>query len=403
MYQSTAEPFLSRLRGYDEGMELRESTLGPAKPRPSATPWFVRTQGQTLGPFRDVDVLEGLAAHDFFPSDRIYSVKDRIWVPLEEHPHFAEAIRERQARRAADLTVLPSPRKLRVKAPPPPVPILLQDPSEPREFESGKRETGQVPTSGLELAEPVVAAAIPLPPVVPFTPMITEEAAFAEEIATAPSGAAVPLPQPKSPPIVEAKTEPVLPVELPREIPPVLADAVVTVEVEKPSAIVETPLAAEIPAEIELTPTVLEALAAFEAIPARAEVQDPPPPPRAPEPPIAAPDPDPVPSTLLDYGLPEMRPVFLSNPQTWESPKEKRGKTIQIELKLPEKPLKMLLAFALVAAVALAAGYYGSSLQNKTRGQNGFRLSDPSSPTTQPQDLGDPIPPLKAPTRPQRE
>jgi hypothetical protein len=79
-------------------------------------------------------------------------------------------------------------------------------------------------------------------------------------------------------------------------------------------------------------------------------------------------------------------------------------RVIRIELKFPSLTgLSWVRAICWLATLAVMGFATYFALQDKTRDLKGFRLSDPSSPTTVPSPASDPIPPLKAPTRPQRE
>lgn len=120
-------------------------------------------------------------------------------------------------------------------------------------------------------------------------------------------------------------------------------------------------------------------------------------------PPAAAPPMAPVVNEAADAAgipnRPDWKPVFLADPTTpWEAPKDNTAaRGIQIRL---ERPL-LAAAGALVVLAVLVIGVWWAA--NKTRDLKDSRLPDPSSPTTVPYDAGDPVPPLKAPTRPQRE
>lgn len=104
---------------------------------------------------------------------------------------------------------------------------------------------------------------------------------------------------------------------------------------------------------------------------------------------------------------PDYEPVFIGDPE----PRYERAaaaklqaRVIQIEFKLPERPLHWLVLAVMLLAVA---AYFGNGIdlwrgEDKTRGLKDFRLPDPSSPADLPIAADDPPPPLKAPTRPQR-
>ncbi|HEY8278349.1 MAG TPA: hypothetical protein VIH99_01915 [Bdellovibrionota bacterium] len=104
---------------------------------------------------------------------------------------------------------------------------------------------------------------------------------------------------------------------------------------------------------------------------------------------------------------PDFRPV-IADPVNWgaleeETPvsKKKKKTVLKVEFNLPERTPGKVILLLLVLGIAGAAGYWLS--ENKTRDLKDSRLPDPSSPTTTPLEAGDPIPPLKAPTRPQRD
>jgi hypothetical protein len=127
--------------------------------------------------------------------------------------------------------------------------------------------------------------------------------------------------------------------------------------------------------------------------------------------------PEPSPSALVVADAiparPAYEPIFIREPEPTRASaplkKKQTERVIQIELKLPERPLHWLLVLAaLVVAAALLTDAPAKirslwSDENKTRDLKDFRLSDPSSPTNTPFEASDPVPPLKAPTRPQRE
>jgi hypothetical protein len=123
------------------------------------------------------------------------------------------------------------------------------------------------------------------------------------------------------------------------------------------------------------------------------------------------------PASSLIPPRPDFQPVFLAEPPRREEILKKKKfptlqakpenearaptRVIKIELKLPERPLRILVLLCMLMALAVVAGNWVTA--NKTRDLKDSRLPDPSSPTVTPLETGDPIPPLKAPTRPQRE
>jgi hypothetical protein len=300
--------------------------------------WFVRAQGATtLGPFGEREILAGLRAGDFLASDSVHGSREPGWTPLLEHPRFAAHFSARPT--AAELRRLPSPRILRRREP---VPVIA---AAPASAPAPTPEPQPLPAAAAVSATEAEARPAPeaLPEALPELPEV--EAAFPSE--------SEPEPEPE-----EADDLAALSHALERAVEQEEIRAAAAPVAEEPLA----PAVANVPLASAAGP------APPEAIPARPELQ-----------------------------------VFLADPSP-RVPREKsrrEKRVIQIELKLPERPLRAALVFLLLALVAGGAGFWMSA--KKTRDQKGFRLSDPSSPTTLPQETGDPIPPLKAPTRPRRE
>lgn len=71
-----------------------------------------------------------------------------------------------------------------------------------------------------------------------------------------------------------------------------------------------------------------------------------------------------------------------------------------LELRIPITRQSLFVVFAFIIAVA---AYFTFSALQKTRDLKDSHLSDPPSPTIEPSEENDPILPLKAPTRPQRD
>lgn len=76
-----------------------------------------------------------------------------------------------------------------------------------------------------------------------------------------------------------------------------------------------------------------------------------------------------------------------------------------IELRLTaSKPFLLTVAAILgLAGIVALLVFFFADAAHKTRGPVDSRLPDPSSPTVQPSTESDPIPSLKAPTRPRRD
>ncbi|MGZ3655330.1 MAG: hypothetical protein ACXVCS_07230, partial [Bdellovibrionota bacterium] len=313
--------------------------------RPDVARWFLHAQGNTLGPYRDHDVLSGLRSGEILPNDKIYSAKDGTWTPLELHPYFARFDALIGSKRADDLAPLPSPRRLRSRAavsvPPLPAPVQPQLQPQPQ-------------PQPIEAEKPAVIEVIS-PPV--------EEIVEVAPVAVAPEPAPEPEPIPTP-----------LPVEAAPEFPAVAQPAVVVPVAE----ILEEESLEDMAVALE---KALDAADRVESIPEAAPVS-------------------PIPAR------PEIKPVFLADPAPWSefkpatTPAREQTRVIKIELKLPEGAVFKAIALLVLVGLAVAAGYWVS--ENKTRDLKDSRLSDPSSPITVPSEVGDPVPPLKAPTRPQR-
>ncbi len=258
--------------------------------------WFLRVQDQTFGPLPDQQVLLGLKSGEFSGQDKICSANEQYWQPLTEHPHFKGF--KFRASRSRDLISPPSPRMLQlckrvtISEPPPKIEIIME-----QAISSIQEYPVPEPTADLPILE--LAAAIPVPEIIPVSIVAEPMAEIAMPMA--------------------AKQEPV---EITSRIPP----------------------------------------------------------------------------------RPDYVPVFIAAPTSWEelkknAPRKRQVRIFKIELKGPDRPLHFLFIFVAIG-LAFAAGNW---VENKTRDLKDSRLSDPSSPTTAPFEAGDPIPPLKAPTRPQRE
>jgi hypothetical protein len=326
-------------------MELRRTR--------AAARWFLHAQGHTLGPYDDSRVLKGLEQGELLPSDKIYSAQDGTWTVLASHPYFQKHGDLLSFRRAAHIPSPPSPRSLRAKVvAPPPIPVM--PPPAPRMHDPiVKKMAEQLPEP-----EPSPAAVIVAPEKEPPPP---EDKGLLEQVHLGPEH------------VVHVEPIVMAPVHFPAIEPAVIA---------QPS----TP-AEEIYEEESLEDMARALERALEEAPAPVL-----------QPQTTTPD-SPIPAR------PEIKAVFLTDPGSWPQPAKAAvpsARVIQIQLKMPENGAGKALLFALVVALAAGGGYLLSNT-NKTRDQKGFHLSDPSSPIAVPLEAVDPNPPLKAPTRPQRE
>ncbi len=329
------------------------------QPRPDETRWFVCVQGTTLGPYRAAEVLGGISAGDFLATDRVFTAKEG-WTPLDTHPRFGSATEFAGRKRLRAIPVLESPRILRMKQP-------IAIPKAPEEA------VAVAESVSVSVSEPEVA------PVAPPAPVIE----------LAPSPAPAP-PLPEAAPIVVAapKFEVKEELELPLKSAP-LPQAIPEIEIRGEDAFAELALLS-----LALEKSVDEEEKAAKGEPSFTNSAT-------------------ATATATEASIPErpdLKPVFLKDPMAAYGEPEIATKSaspkgvIRIELKLPENPRRLLAGILLVASLAASAGYLARpATQNKTRDLKDSHLSDPSSPTTQPQETGDPIPSLQAPTRPQRE
>lgn len=322
-----------------------ETSRGSPK---SSDRWYLHVQGRTVGPLAGEEVAFGLKTGEFLPGDKIANSRHPIWRRISEHPVFGKHVAPENTPRSALLQAPPSPRLLRVKpVVPPKVPeVVPVRPAEP--VQEAKQEPVQeaVPeTIAVPQPEPIQELKAQPAGASAFHPSLSSSNDLLED-------------DPETDAALEAAT---------RELERVLS------KLSKPE-----PAPAPKPTQ---KPTVSS------AIPSRPEVQ----------------------TVFLAEPAPSRRPAALA-----EAAKKR---VIQIELKLPEKPLRWAAFAVLVFALAYFAGSFFradepvpdtggspvSAVENKTRDLEKFPLPDPSSPTNTPPEAGDPVPPLKAPTRPRRD
>lgn len=319
--------------------------------------WYLHVQGRTVGPLAGEEVSFGLKTGEFLPADKIANARHPIWRRISEHPVFGKQVASDAVPRSEQLQAPPPPRLLRVKpvTPPPKVPDFV--PSRPPAEAAPEPE--QRPMAAPEPESKIQAE--------PAAEQKAETVAQPEpkQAVTAPAGASAFSSSPDDyadDPETNASLEAAT-----RELERVLSS------LREPVPSPRTPGKASGKKELSA------------AIPARPEVQ----------------------------------PVFLAEPAPRRAsprhPEKAAGsqerRVIQIELKFPERPIRWLALAALVFGIAYYAGIFARKdsapsaglSENKTRDLKEFPLPDPSSPTNTPSEAGDPVPPLKAPTRPQRD
>lgn len=123
---------------------------------------------------------------------------------------------------------------------------------------------------------------------------------------------------------------------------------------------------------------------------------------------------NPVPQPAKEEIL-EAEPVLVEVPEKIESVFPERPPVPDLVVHIPEVPKfspqpesrkkNFRIAAIVAAALAVILGVAGIAYWagQKTRDLKEFPLPDPSSPTSQPSTAGDPVLPLRAPTRPQRD
>jgi hypothetical protein len=337
--------------------------------------WFVRARGRTLGPLSARELASSVDRGLFFPMDKVCGSGDKEWTQLGDLPRFRVLFTPQTSREEILTLAPPSPLSLR-KRKMPPLPLLPAVPEAPAAEE-----------------EVVVAAPAPLV----TKEMVSAEPPTAEEI----------------PEILEAIEEavivvPAAPSFFARLKPPLAAKVK---KFEEPTPVPARgdqlgPSPDEVPALIELPK-----LEAWEELEQPIFLSQPSrqvdlesrwfgTPVMVKEEPAEAPE-----ENVPDQPLPA-RPLFASLPrmggaQILEAEAKPRDHAIRIELRLPKRNIFIMLMLVAGFAAAGIGGYWIS--QNKTRDLKDFRLPDPSSPTAVLSTEGDPIPPLKAPTRPQRD
>ncbi len=309
---------------------------------PARDRWYLRAQGRTLGPLEAEEVKIGLETGEFLPGDKIANSRNPSWQLMSEHPVFQRFISSEEIPRSKMLVTPPPPQLLRVK--PQPAPAAMP-------------------------------AAIPVPPPVP--------------VFTAPPQISIPVEVRATPPKKKKPTKP-------KRLSGIALELISSVP---PTVLRELPDAPAAPIDPETNAALDQATKELERFLKTLKKTE------APLEAIVAPAPIPL--------RPSYEPIFIGKPEPVVEPKKKpEGRVIQIELKLPEKPWQWLVVIAALALAALLIfGGIGKSEkqfgfgpeENKTRDLKDSRLPDPSSPTSTPLEAGDPVPPLKAPTRPQRE
>ncbi len=340
--------------------------------------WYLRVQGRTIGPLAQEEIRFGLETGEFLPADRVASSRHPAWSALAEHEQFRGFARKENALRSDLLVAPPPPQLLRARAQPvpPPIPEVIPKSPAPKALAPLQKEFAAIPQK-FRNAEKLPEGKV----------------LYLRNLPDAPKPVPAPQPVPeliaKPISIVTAASVPAL---APSPIEEVTEDAETNLSLDAATKELERFLSS-----LKKSPVLpKEPIAA----PARKSEM-----PSIEKPVFTAPIP----------ARPSYEPVFFGATAAPAVEKKKtEGRVLRIELKLPETLRQWLLLLAAIALAAAAYLYAGSGKKSspelddafgeiKTRDLKDSRLSDPSSPTNRPLEAGDPVPPLKAPTRPQRE
>jgi hypothetical protein len=345
--------------------------------------WFIRTQGHTLGPIASAEVENRLLSGELLPGDKICAPTNGIWLAISDHHLFSSLCTKLKPESQLELPPSPSIlwKKKRQAYAPPKAPEL-------------PKETSPAPAAAKAAPpDPVAPALVTKEPAALPDEKLAAEKLFAEKI----------LAEKIAPAISAAEIIPAA-----NRIP------------EAPSLPRKSYSQDSFPDPRAVALSLKAALRDWAAEEERSQSQRKNPAyelPPSPPPSIVRPTADSwreSSSRYYEEPAPRPAPQAQLNPQPKPPkaqkaiPEEKNDefRVIRIELKIPGlRGFGWMrgLAWAIALGLVAAAGWLHFNGSNKTRDLKGFRLSDPSSPTTEPSTESDPIPPLKAPTRPQRE
>ncbi|MGZ3695049.1 MAG: DUF4339 domain-containing protein [Bdellovibrionota bacterium] len=312
--------------------------------------WFVRIQGHTLGPLSSEELKAGLREGNVNLADKIIRSGENAWQSVGDHQELAAYWQN--VRRPTPSFDIPSLNVL-WKKPKPPIPVAPARPPAPA-----------MPEAPLAPAMP----AIPDPAFAKPLENVSEKPKAPQKMKAARvKKAALVLVEP-TPVVVPVQPAPAAPAPKAEESPALEAPAPRAQTIEFRPAPEKSAVEKEIIQILETKKLEEEkAKAAIAVFPERPEVPE----------------------------------IFSDFDKAREPKKSKRDLIRKAEWKriLANKNLRIAAALALLIAVAGIAYWAGQ----KTRDLKELPLSDPSSPTTQPSTASDPIQPLRAPTRPQRD
>lgn len=307
--------------------------------------WFVRFRGHTLGPLSTHQVRASLRKKEIGPADKLASAKEPAWKPLSAHAEFAGLWEE-----ASSLETLA----------PPPSPRFLW-----------KKNRAPLPSAPEEKVAATEAQTEPVMPAVPKVLPVAEPAAL-------------PVTEPASP----------------RAAAPVISPAVKTGNKKKkgktakakkaaPTAARAASPASRPVAPAKEAPLPVEALSLMEVLRDWREQEE--------KIPAALRFARPESQTFVP---PERQSSVLPTHATPAAPPKSPRRPLELHLTVSKQ---FLAVSGLVAALMIVAIVLALNGPKKMRDLESFRLPDPSSPTIQPSAPDDPVPALKAPTRPQRD
>ena len=338
--------------------------------------WFVRFRGHTLGPLTSEQVKISLGKKELGPEDKVASAREPSWRALSEFHQF-QSFWESLSPSSSDFAPPPSPQSLwrKKKAPLPAAPIPS---AATAEIAATKTPAHAPATFAAEEKNKIARSPAPalakaalkkkkMPVKVKPRVRTRKSPAAAKRLPVS-----EPIPEKKLPQIILAAEPLALPL------------APVEVAAAPAPAIQAAPEPEKSPAELaKETLSLLDSLREWsqreQEFTPRFRLDD--------HFPAKPPIPDPSPAPWVP-------------PSTGQEPRFARSKKIELHLTLSKK---FIVAFALIAALAVAAIVMVVVYPEKMRGLDSSRFPDPSSPTNELSSKNDPIPSLKAPTRPKRD
>jgi hypothetical protein len=366
--------------------------------------WYVRFQGHTLGPLTTEQIKTSVKKKELGPDDSLAPVRDPSWRPLRAVPDFFHFWEGLSRPKPVELAPLPPPSILWKKKAEKPLASLPKAPP-PKEAK-------------LE-AQPEASPA----PSAPAVEIKKQKAPALKAKAKAKSKPKRAKPKKKAPAPAKAKEKIAAQEPIPEAVIPAVKVSVAE-EVKAPAPVSAPvavsslarnealgPEAAPAAASLAKSATLLNKEAALLLASLRdwsdSEETKPSSPadPAAPTASAAPAEKERTESPKVFFDRPEipLAPPAAEEPANRSAEKKSPAKAAgRIELQLNLHISKPFLALAL-AVVALAAAALVVIETKKMRGPEDFRLPDPSGPTAEPSSGDDPIPQLRAPTRPRRD